>query len=137
MEEIQPASNSRSANIQLQAGWANRSWAKLLANQLNVFHNKEMLGKLGLLELPKTDADRKDMLDMTEMTVNLNLRTAALRAMSKSHQSELPPWSWFGILDANVEQARKCLQRNRSDAEMLNEVQDILANDDGHEPRSY
>lgn len=137
MEEIQPASNSRSANIQLQAGWANRSWAKLLANQLNVFHNKEMLGKLGLLEQPKSGADRKMMLDMTEMAVNLNLRTAALRVMSKSHQSELPPWSWFGVLDANMQQARKCLKRNRNDAEMLDEIQDILANDDDHEPRNH
>ena len=47
--------------------------------------------------------------------------------------SELPPRNWFGILDKDLTQARRGLARNREEAEMLNEIEEILAADPNHE----
>ena len=76
--EIQPTASDRQENIKVQAGWANRSWAKVLAEQLCLFHDKELLGKLRLLKMPVTKDDRQTMIDNTAMLVSLNLHTAGL-----------------------------------------------------------
>ena len=131
--EIQPTASDRQENIKVQAGWANRSWAKVLAEQLCLFHDKELLGKLRLLKMPVTTDERKAMMDNTAMLVALNLRTAGLRVWSKSVMSELPPLNWFGILDEDRIQARRCLARNREEGEMLDEIEGILAADPDHE----
>ena len=131
--EIQPTASDRRQNINVQAGWANRSWAKVLAEQLCVFHDKELLGKLRLLKMPVTTDERKAMMDNTAMLVALNLRTAGLRVWSKSVMSELPPLNWFGILDEDQIQARRCLARNREEGEMLDEIEEILAADPDRE----
>ena len=131
--EIQPTASDRQENIKVQAGWANRSWAKVLAEQLCLFHDKELLRRLRLLEMPVTQEDRQTMMDNTAMLVSLNLRTAGLCVWSKSVMSELPPRNWFGILDKDLTQAQRCLARNREEAEMLNEIEEILAANPDHE----
>ena len=83
--------------------------------------------------MPVTKDDRQTMMDNTAMLVSLNLRTAGLRVWSKSVMSELPPRNWFGILDEDLTQARRCLARNREEAEMLDEIEEILAADPDHE----
>ncbi len=131
--DIQPTASDRQENIKVQARWANMSWAKLLAEQLCLFHDKELLGKLLLLKMTVTKDDRQVMIGNTAMLVSLNLHTAGLRVWSKSVMSELPPRNWFGILDKDLTQARRCLARNREEAEMLDEIEEILAANPDHE----
>ena len=83
--------------------------------------------------MPDTNDDRQTMMDNTAMLVALNLRTAGLRVWSKSVMSELPPLNWFGILDEDRIQARRCLARNREEGEMLDEIEGMLATDPDHE----
>ena len=95
--DIQPTASDRQENIKVQARWANMSWAKLLAEQLCLFHDKELLGKLLLLKMTVTKDDRQVMIGNTAMLVSLNLHTAGLRVWSKSVMSQLPSRNWFAV----------------------------------------
>ena len=109
---ILDAVRAQDTNRQLQAGWANRAWASVVANCLSTLGDEITLQRLGLLS-PYLDVehDEEDGLKLKQMIVSV----ASQRCWSMAVHSELCPDQWLGLLDTNPKASQLAHAQMQSD----------------------
>ena len=97
--------------VALQAGWANRHWAIMIANILGDLNDQVAMRRLSLLFPAPDDAEATEQLDRLRIFVKVSIRTAAQRAWTLSTLSELPPDNWCGMLSTDADEANASLKK--------------------------
>jgi hypothetical protein len=123
--QLLEAVKTRAGNTQIQADWANRSYATTISAQLTP--DPETVFRLGLTTDPTDGAERSEQVEMARALYNTNLAFAATKAWSKGTISELSPRMWFGICDSDPELAVEASKRMRGECERLKKAIRISA----------
>ena len=89
---------TQASNIQLQAFWGNGGWKQTIGNVYSQLGKK---GNMDVLGLRTGDLSESNQSYIAEEFFALDLLTAAGRITSMAVWSELPPWMWAGLLDAD------------------------------------
>lgn len=117
----------RQETVQLQAGWATRSWSESVGNILVELVDDECLRRVGLLGRPEGEEGRKSQRDAASKFVQLIVTSAAQRAWSMSIWSETPPLNLCGILSEDPAQARSALSKMKDDADVVTKLLQVNA----------
>jgi hypothetical protein len=105
--------------VEVQAGWANRHWSMEVGAVLGQLANSTVLKSLGLQRNYSREGAAANVPagvnqeDQENATIffQLVVCTAASRAWSMAHHSEVPPDSFAGILSADPAEAYDALRR--------------------------
>lgn len=121
LEQMRTIDSSR----QMQSGWANRKWVRVIASCFNQLSDSQTLGHLRLLAPHvDTDHDAEDSIQFFDLVAAV----ASQRAWSMSFHSEVPPHQWLGLLDTNSTWAREAKTKMQDDCELIKRVNDYIAN---------
>lgn len=112
-------------NRQLLAGWSNRSWCMEVAKVLATLRDPESLSRLGLVGDHVSDGDGEE--EDARLFFQLVVATASHRCWSMSMHSELPPDSWFGILDQDSHASAMAFTKLRTSCTLIKRVKDFLS----------
>ena len=125
-------SQSREATVQLQAGWATRSWTEVLSKVFSDLNSSECINALGLKEAPNNPELASRQADDVLLWFSLTLRSAAQRAWSMLGEYDTAPGNWSGILHSDEDIAAKAFARCKEDQDAV-AAAFAVANDPGHQ----
>ena len=97
--------------IALQAGWANRHWALVIADVLADLNDPVAMQRLSLTSPSLDDTEGKEQLDLASLFAKVSIRTASQRAWTLASLSELPPDNWCGMLSTDADEANASLKK--------------------------
>ena len=120
--EMLDAAKDREANIQLQAGWACRSWCQVLGSTLGLLTDTTALTQLGIRNATPGDETARHM---AKTFVRLIFSTASKRAWSMSVY-DLPGKAFAGLLNSDLDAAAESFKTCRSDFEAIQRALELL-----------
>ena len=124
------ATKSRSSNIALRAGWANKSFAVDLSQILGNLVDEYVLGRLQLNEQPVGPEGLKRGVEDSQAFLDLCIACASQRAWTMSVHRMCQPDSWMGVLDEQLEFRRECFENLQKDVKLIREAWKVLETKD-------
>ncbi len=121
---------SRTTNIQMQAGWACKSWTKQVADILGNVATTKTLDRLKFCEEPLGQEAKEAQHRDATLFVRLLCNLASTRSWSLAYLSETQPHNWFGILHSDVGEVRNSLAKVKSDATVVREGYQKMVEED-------
>ena len=102
----------------LQASWARREWAFCLSRILGDLNEASVLDKAEQVDLESEELQDQQVED-AKLLFKITIRAASIRGWTQSVWSELPPFSWSGLLSPQPEEARLSLNQMRAEQEAV------------------
>ena len=112
----------RESHRQLQAKWANKSFAALIWDIFSNLSSEYVMERVRLLDAPSSDAEAAEQLESAQQFVSLCASVASQRSWTMMCLAELPPSSFLGLLDDDLVAASECLTRTKKDKKMIDEA---------------
>ena len=132
--EVLELTKSREDHIQMQAKWANKSFAAVIWDIFSALSSDYVLGRVRLLDMPDSEAEGVQQQETAEQFVSLCVSVASQRAWTMMCLADLPPSSFLGVLDDDLAAASECLARAKLDRRLIKEAWQ-KANDSTFEQR--
>ncbi len=120
----------RKENIQMQAGWANKSFAVVISQILGNLHDMEILKRCRLHEKPLEQETLKAATEDCQAFFRLCVATASQRAWTMMVHRVCQPDSWLGVLDEELELRRESFANLREDVDVITTAWEHLQNED-------
>ena len=124
-------SGKREASVQVQAGWAARSWSQLLGLLLSDLNDLKWVQKLSLFDKPDNEEQARMQKDDAQLWFSLTVRSTAQRAWSMLAEYDTAPASWSMVLHEDEAVAAAGVQRCSEDQASV-EAAFAAANDRTH-----
>ena len=116
----------RAANIQMQAGWSNKSFVVDINAILANLRDKYVLERVQLCEKPLDEQGLKAATEDCEAFFNLCVSMASRRAWTMMVHRVCQPDSWMGLLDETLEFRRDCFATLKKDVEVITRAWNCL-----------
>ena len=109
----------RDTNMAQQAGWANKSVAKVIAEVIGNLSDSWVMNRLCLNEKPDAENEQMDKKKDLRLMFKLCVNMASQRSWSFAPQWVNQPENWMGVLHKDTKVASEALQRISKDAKIL------------------
>ena len=126
LENIQ----QRDTNMAQQAGWANKSVAKVIAEVIGNLSDPWVMNRLCLNEKPDAENEQMDKKKDARLMFKLCVNMASQRSWSFAPQWVNQPENWMGVLDKDEKVASEALKRISKDAKVISDAWKLLQEGD-------
>ena len=109
----------RRRNIQQQAGWAQGSTARVIAEILGQAAEPKVMERLRFKTKPISNEDMTIQKQDATLFVTLLSNMASTRSWSMAYLTETQPHNWLGLLHSDLTLVKQSLEKIRRDAELV------------------